>query len=56
VIEHQNELRAALVLECWNSWVRVLFSETGEVRWVNLAETDFELLDDESTSGSAGGV
>jgi hypothetical protein len=33
---------AVLVIERWNSWVRVLDPESGTTRWVNLAETQFE--------------
>lgn len=51
MIDHQQDIQPALVLECWNSWVRVLFSETGEIRWVNLDETEFEPLEPEG-SGS----
>jgi hypothetical protein len=31
-----------MVVERWNSWVRVLDPESGATRWVNLAETHFE--------------
>lgn len=33
---------AVMVVERWNSWVRVLDPESGATRWVNLAETQFE--------------
>lgn len=33
---------AVLVVERWNSWVRVLDPQSGATRWVNLAETEFE--------------
>ncbi len=33
---------AVLVVQRWNSWVRVLDTESGLTRWVNLAETRFE--------------
>ena len=41
-------VRPALVLDRWNSWVRVLFPETGETRWVDLTQTGYEPLAPES--------
>ena len=35
---------AVLVVDRWNSWVRVLFPETGETTWVDLSETDYRPL------------
>ena len=35
----------ALVLERWNSWVRVFLPATSEVRWVNLQESGYEPMD-----------
>ena len=34
----------ALVLERWNSWVRVFLPQNGEIRWVNLQEIGYEPL------------
>lgn len=34
----------ALVLQRWNSWVRVYLPETREVRWVDLSEATYEPL------------
>lgn len=42
--------RPALVLDRWNSWVRVYLPETGETRWVDLGQTQFTPL---TASGSA---
>jgi hypothetical protein len=42
----------ALVLQRWNSWVRVYLPETGEVRWVDLSSTPHEPL--ESAEGAPG--
>lgn len=33
-----------LVVDRWNSWVRVMFPDTGETTWVDLAETAYEPL------------
>ena len=33
---------AVLVLQRWNSWVRVYDPETGETAWVDLGETEYE--------------
>lgn len=33
---------AALVVQRWNSWVRVYYPDTDESEWVNLAEVEFE--------------
>lgn len=35
----------ALVLQRWNSWVRVYLPETGEVRWVDLSSTPYEPME-----------
>lgn len=35
----------ALVLDRWNSWVRVWLPELGEVRWIDLGESEFEPMD-----------
>ena len=35
----------ALVLERWNSWVRVYLPDTGETRWVDLGEVAYERMD-----------
>lgn len=35
---------AALVIQRWNSWVRVLWPASGETRWIDLAEEGFEVL------------
>ena len=35
---------AALVIQRWNSWVRVLWPSTGETRWVDLGEEGYELV------------
>jgi hypothetical protein len=32
----------ALVLQRWNSWVRVYLPDTREVRWVDLTEVGYE--------------
>lgn len=36
----------ALVLQRWNSWVRVYLPETREVRWVDLSEMGYAPLPD----------
>ena len=43
---------AVLVTSRWNSWVRVLYTETGETTWVNLEQVDFETV---PATGSAAG-
>jgi hypothetical protein len=35
---------AALVIQRWNSWVRVLWPATGETRWVDLSAERFEVV------------
>lgn len=35
----------ALVLERWNSWVRVYLPDSGETRWVDLGGTAFQRMD-----------
>jgi|GEM_PF-3486105 len=39
-----TEARPALVLQRWNSWVRVYLPESGELRWVDLREARYEPL------------
>lgn len=43
----QQETRSApaLVVERWNAWVRVWIPDTGELRWINLDEAPYELLE-----------
>lgn len=36
----------ALVVDRWNSWVRVWFPDTGDLAWINLDEHPFEKLSD----------
>jgi len=43
----------ALVLQRWNSWVRVFLPDSGETRWVDLGETAFQRMDTPPT-GSDG--
>ncbi len=40
-----TEATPVQVVDRWNSWVRVLFPETGETTWVDLSETDYRPLD-----------
>ncbi len=40
---------AVLVLQRWNSWVRVLDPATDETQWVFLGETEYERVEAEST-------
>lgn len=45
---------AALVIQRWHSWVRVLWPATGETRWVDLGEEGYEVLasaDERSVAG-----
>ena len=35
---------AVLVVDRWNSWVQVLFPETGETTWLDLSETPYQPL------------
>jgi hypothetical protein len=46
-IEAPTNATPALVLERWNSWVRVFLPETQETRWVNLQEHEYDSLEDE---------
>ena len=46
---------AALVLERWNSWVRVWLPHTGETVWVDLDQQDFEVMAPKSGAAAAGG-
>jgi hypothetical protein len=41
----QPQPEPALVLDRWNSWVRLYFPSSGGTGWINLAEVDYELLD-----------
>ncbi|MDP6838709.1 MAG: hypothetical protein QF724_07220 [Planctomycetota bacterium] len=42
--EDPQEEAPALVLERWNSWVKVYLPQTEETRWVNLDEVDHRPL------------
>ena len=46
-IEAPTNATPALVLERWNSWVRVFLPETQETRWVDLQEHEYSSLEDE---------
>lgn len=41
---------AVLVLERWNSWVRVFDPQEGVARWIDLGATDFEPVVDDGTA------
>lgn len=43
---------AALVIQRWNSWVRVLWPASGETRWVDLGEEGYEILPAEDLEGA----
>jgi hypothetical protein len=43
--EPEPETQAALVLERWNSWVKLYFPSSGGTGWINLGEADYEVLD-----------
>jgi hypothetical protein len=38
----------ALVLERWNSWVRVFLPDSGEIRWVDLGQVAFDSMQADS--------
>lgn len=42
---------AVLVLERWNSWVRVFDPAEGAARWIDLEATEFESISDEHAAG-----
>ena len=44
--EQQPECAPALVVDRWNSWVRVWFPDSGDLTWINLDEHRFEVLSD----------
>jgi hypothetical protein len=41
----EQEVRPALVMARWNSWVRLYYPSTGEMTWVDLREVGFEILE-----------
>jgi hypothetical protein len=41
----QPQHEPAMVLERWNSWVRLYFPSSGGTGWINLDEVDYEVLD-----------
>lgn len=41
----QPQHEPAMVLERWNSWVRLYFPSSGGSGWINLDEVDYEILD-----------
>ena len=41
----QEERERALVLDRWNSWVRVWLPDSGEVRWIELEPEAWEALE-----------
>jgi len=41
----QPQHEPAMVLERWNSWVKLYFPSSGGTGWINLDEVDYEVLD-----------
>lgn len=44
-IDAPTNASPALVLQRWNSWVRVFLPETQETRWVDLTEHEYVPID-----------
>jgi hypothetical protein len=49
----EREQAPALVVDRWNSWVRVWFPDSGDMHWVNLDETEYEPLDESDSEEPA---
>ncbi|MFN0241953.1 MAG: hypothetical protein ACKVWV_03600 [Planctomycetota bacterium] len=43
---------AVLVLERWNSWVRVFDPQEGAARWIDLGDIAFEAVSDDGVATS----
>lgn len=48
----QPQHEPAMVLERWNSWVRLYFPSSGGTGWINLDEVDYEILEGSPLSES----